>query len=96
MSDCVAIAAMIAALETASADCAPGSECQRLLEKCLQTVRSLDTGEIMGPAERAARARTAAQMLRDASRQNGCQIRPSMEDARRSMTSMLFAILPPR
>jgi len=93
MSERIAIAEMIAALESASADCVSGSGCQRLLEKCLQSVRSLQTGEFAGSAERAARARSAAQMLRDASLQNGCQMQPSMEDARRCMTYMLFAIL---
>ena len=96
MSERAAIAAMVAALEIASADCVPGSECQRLLEKCLRTVRTLEAGECAGSAERAARARSAAQMLRDASLQNGSQIQSSMEDARRNMTNLLFAILQPR
>jgi hypothetical protein len=90
-----AIADMIAALKTALADCVPGSQCRRLLEECLRIVESLGTSETSEPAVRVARARKAAQMLRQASLKKDCQNQPSMESARRVMTSMLFAVTQP-
>ena len=87
-----AIADMVAALKTALADCVPESECRRLLEKCLRIVESLGTSETSDSATRVVRARKAAQMLRQASLKTGCQNQPSMEAARRVMTSMLFAV----
>ena len=87
-----AIADMVAALKTALADCVPGSDGRRLLEECLRIVESLGTSETSDSAMRVARARKAAQMLRQASVKTGCQNQHSMETARRMMTSVLFAV----
>ena len=92
MHEHLAIEDMAAALKTALADCVSGSECQRLLEECLQIVDSLGASEASQFAVRVARARAAAQKLRQASLQPCCRNRPSMENARHAMTSMLFAI----
>jgi hypothetical protein len=91
----LAIAEMVAALKAAVADSAPGSECQRLLEECLQMVDAVGADETSERALRVARSRTAAQTLRQASLKPGCQQQPSMEHARRAMTGMLFAITQP-
>lgn len=93
MNEQTAIADMVVALRKALADCPSGSECRRLLEESLQLIGSLGTNESSGTIARVAQARRAAQALRQASLQVCCQTQPSMENARRTMTIMLFAVV---
>jgi hypothetical protein len=95
MQEQLAVSNMVAALRGALADCVSGSECQRLLEECLDIVDHPGITGIADPSGRLARARMAAQALRRASLQPSCADLPSMENARRAMSALLFEFAQP-